>query len=299
MIYRNKKNDIYASELAEYLGKKIKGKDIVVMYPGFCKDNETLFTYVTKEDELIALNSSKHNKLIIVDERQTELPDHITFILSDNPKLDFVKLVNAFYTEIQPGNIAASAHITSGAKLGFNVVIGENVFIGPDVCIGDNTVIMNNVVIKGQVVIGSECIIKDNTVIGSEGYDYVIDENGIPMQFPHFGKIVIYDNVIIGSNSTIESATLKDTVIHDHVKIDDLIQVGAGSDIETRSMIAAGTILCRNVTIGSDVWIAPGSCIREDTIIGDSAVIGIGSVVLKDVMPNSVYYGNPAKKKEQ
>jgi UDP-3-O-[3-hydroxymyristoyl] glucosamine N-acyltransferase len=148
------------------------------------------------------------------------------------------------------------------------------------------------VVLAGGVVIGDHCVIKNNTTIGSESFKF-IDVEGDAVHFPPLGSIYIGDRVWIGSNCTIERPGLGATAIENDVKLDDLVHVGQNSQIQVKAQIAAGSIVCRDCLIGSEVWIAPNSTINSGVHIGDKSVIGLGSVILKDVLSGTTMAGNP------
>jgi UDP-3-O-[3-hydroxymyristoyl] glucosamine N-acyltransferase len=185
--------------------------------------------------------------------------------------------------------------VSAEAKIGRNVMVGAHAVVGPDVEIGDNSVIMNNVVLNGPVTIGKFCVIKDGAVIGSEGWGFVCDEDGIPFHPPQLGRIVLGDRVWIGSNSTIERAMVDDTVISANVKVDDLVHVGGGTVVGERCMLTAGSVVAYNVVIGEQVLVAPQSVIRERVTIVGNVVIGQGTVVIDDITVPGVYVGNPAR----
>lgn len=147
----------------------------------------------------------------------------------------------------------------------------------------------------GNVIIGEECNIKSGVVIGQAGFGFEKDENGIPIHFPHLGRIVIGNNVYIGANTVIDRATLTSTIIGDHVKIDNLVHIAHNVIIGDYSYIIAGTILGGGVHIGKNCWIAPNVSIKQQLSIGDNALVGLGAVVLKNVDDNMIVVGNPAK----
>ena len=109
------------------------------------------------------------------------------------------------------------------------------------------------------------------------------------------GSIVIGKNVWIGSNCTIEKSQLEQTIIEDHVKIDDLVQIGHNSIIKKFSQITAGSVVCGRAQIGKGCWLAPNSVISDGCKIGDNCFVGTLSFVKTDFPKNSVLAGSPAK----
>ncbi len=295
-MYKLKAPSIHASEIAGLINQKLIGDDIIINLPSTiekCADNSFICVY--SKDQLDDNKIRSDSKILII--TNEELGDNFksfSYIITPTPKLDFIQSINEFFIIWDDIEIAESAKIHEKAKIGRNVSIGENVVIGPDVKIGDNTKILNNVVITNQVEIGSNCIIKHNSTIGSEGFDFEIDKLGVPVHYPHLGKIIIGNNVWIGANSSIESGKIENTVINEDVKIDDLVQIGYNCILGKRTMVTAGVIIERDVVIGSDVLLAPNATIRYCVTIGNNSIIGDGAVVIKNVESDSVYVGNPA-----
>ena len=296
-MYRLKKPNIHASEIAGLINQELIGKNIIVNRPSTFEQYYDNSVICWQEKDVVNKKELLYNKniLIITDIDFNENEVSFSFIKSQNPKLDFIKIVNEYFIMWDEVSIAQSVKIHPNAKIARNVSIGENVIIGPDVLIGENSKVLNNVVITNQVEIGENCIIKHNSTIGSEGFDFEIDKLGIPIHYPHIGKILIGNNVWVGANTSIESGKIKDTIIHDEVKIDDLVQLGYNCRIGYRTMITAGVIIGRDVTIGNGSLIAPNSTVRNDIYIGNNVIIGEGAVVIKNVSDNSVFVGNPAQ----
>ncbi len=296
-MYKLKKPDIHASEISGLINQELIGDDILINTPStYEKCIENSFICVLNEDQFDLTKICSDSKILIITNRDLEHDNlNISYIKSPNPRLDFIRAVNEYFIDWDEIRIASSAKIHSKAILARNVSIGENVVIGPDVKIDENTKILNNVVITNQVEIGSNCIIKHNSTIGSEGFDFEIDKLGVPIHYPHMGKIVIGNNVWIGANTSIESGKIDNTIINNDVKVDDLVQIGYNCVIGERTMVTAGVIIERDVKIGNDVLLAPNSTIRNNIEIADNTIIGDGAVVVKNAESNSVYVGNPAK----
>jgi len=144
------------------------------------------------------------------------------------------------------------------------------------------------------VRVGSCFKVGTNTVIGGIGFGFAKDGDKW-IRMPHQGKVIIGDNVEIGSNCTIDRGCLDNTVIGNGVKIDNLCHIAHSCKIGDNTIITAGVIFSGSVTVGKNVWIAPNSTIRTRVTIGDNAFIGIGSNVVKDVPEGTTVYGNPAR----
>ncbi|MBQ9469457.1 MAG: hypothetical protein IJU72_00730 [Bacteroidales bacterium] len=165
--------------------------------------------------------------------------------------------------------------------------------------IGDDTCIHANVVIDNCVRIGKQCEIKSGAVIGQSGFGFERDADGMPLLFPHKGGVVVGDNVYIGANTCIDRGTLGDTVVASNAKIDNLVHIAHNCHIGEGAFVIAGASLGGGTRVGRGCWLAPNVTIKEQTVIHDNALIGLGAVVLKEVEPNVVMVGNPARKLER
>ena len=190
--------------------------------------------------------------------------------------------------------VSKNAEVHPKAEIGEDAHIGPFCFIGPNVKIGDRTKILSNTVIYGDTVIGSDCVISSNTTIGSEGFGFSFTGEDF-VHFAHLGSIIIGNGVWIGSNCTIEQAQLDETLIGDHVKIDDLVHIAHNSIIGKFSQITGGTVISGRAKIGEGCWISPNSTIDNGCEIGDNCIVGIACLVRKNFPKNSVIVGNPGK----
>lgn len=289
-----REQEVYASEIAQFLNIRLANKDFIVKRPA---TEETLsdhvLLYLERINPAIQEAIDCYNGVLVIAPSIWPIKNGAV-LATDYPKLSFVRVLKEFFVEQGLPKIHETAKVSPQAAIGANVSIGEYSLIGPKVVIDHNSEILSGVVLSGQVKIGKNCLIKDRAVIGSEGYGFVFDENLKPIHFPQFGQILIGDNVWIGANTTIERSAFKDTVIHDNVKIDDLVHIGNGCQIDENTMITAGTIVSENVHIGANCWIMPNVSIRNNIQIAPQVIVGIGSVVVKDLVNSGVYVGNPA-----
>jgi UDP-3-O-[3-hydroxymyristoyl] glucosamine N-acyltransferase len=148
---------------------------------------------------------------------------------------------------------------------------------------------------KAKIILGKNTFIGENCSIGNDGFGYIQDENKKWIKFPHYGDVVIGDDVEIGNNVCIDRGTLSNTIIGNGVKIDNLVHIAHNVEIGENTLIIAQTMIGGSSKIGKDCWISPSTSIKNGINIGDNVLIGMGAVVLKDVENNKVMVGNPAK----
>ncbi len=135
-----------------------------------------------------------------------------------------------------------------------------------------------------------------NCAIGNSGFGFERDENGIPIRMPHFAGVVIHKNVEIGNNVCIDRGVLRDTIICQNVKIDNLVHIAHGVTIGRNTMIVAGSVLGGSCDIGENCFIGIGAMIKNKVRIGKNVTIGMGAVVLENIPDNWTVIGNPAKR---
>lgn len=145
-----------------------------------------------------------------------------------------------------------------------------------------------------NIITGKNFIVGENCSIGRDGFQYLHDNNML-IKFPHFGDIIIGDNVEIGNNTCIARGALSNTIIGNNVKIDNLVHIAHNVIIGDNTMIAASAMIAGSTNIGKNCWISPSSSIKNQLSIADNCLIGLGAVVINNVESNSVMVGNPAK----
>jgi UDP-3-O-[3-hydroxymyristoyl] glucosamine N-acyltransferase len=232
-------------------------------------------------------------------------------IISQNPQLDFYKTVIFFYPNSSNDNERV---INSNNKKQFlkkNIFIGENTLIDKSANIGKDTDIGNNVIIKHSVHIGKNCkigsnviienallgdniIIKSGTVIGQTGFGFNFDKKK-RIKFPHIGRVIIENDVLIGSFCTIDRGSLTDTVIGEFTSIDNQVQIAHNVKIGNFCMIAAQTGIAGSTIIGNNVKIGGQTGISGHLSIGNNVKIGGKSGVIADIGDNQTVMGYPAK----
>ena len=305
-MYQPRKNKISIKKIAKFLKTSYTGKDFDITSLSSLnnvKNNSLLFyselanyQFKIKDNvnyDLKKLEKFKNIALITTDEIKNKI--NIPIISSENPRLDFQRVAMKFFTEdeFSPG-IHKTAVVEKSSTIGKDVYIGPHCYIGNNVKIGDKTKILANVCIYGKTQIGSNSVILSNTTIGSEGFSFYFDADEF-FHFPHLGSVLIGDNVWIGSNCTVEKSQIDQTIIEDHVKIDDIVHVGHNSIIKKAAQITAGSVISGRAKIGKGCWVAPNSVIDAGCEIGDGCIVGTASLVMSNFPKNSVIVGSPGK----
>jgi len=223
------------------------------------------------------------------------LNKNISFIFCENPKEVFFRILQEFFKHEEYGEFISPDSVVETKHIGKNVYIGHNCCIEKNVIIRDNVIIKNNVSIQEKVIIGKNTMIHSGVVIGSDGYGYFDNSEGQNVKVPHFGGVVIGENVEIGANTCIDRGTLDDTIIGDNVKIDNLCHIAHNVIIKENCNVIALSMLAGSVTLEKNAYIAPGALVKNQLTIGENSLVGLGAVVIKDVEANKVVAGVPAK----
>ena len=215
------------------------------------------------------------------------------------PRLQFCKFFADNQIKHNPPNDeyeqVNGSFIAKSAKFGANVQLFPGVYIGGEVEIGNNVYIGSGTKIVGKVTIGDDVVIRENSVLGADGLSTDRDENGHAVTLPQFGGIIIEDNVQIGALSVIARGAIDDTIICRGSKIDNSSFISHNVQIGEDTFIVGESIMFGSSSTGVRVLISGNSTIRNGIRIGNEAVVGMGSVVVKPVPDNSVVKGNPAK----
>ena len=281
--------------LAEFLGCEHRGNEIAIKWATTLDNpcrNHLAFCVSTNS---LLIDSWSGLSGVIIGPRELSVPDSCVLIVSDRPRRDFGRALQEFFVSKKISSVSSSAIIHPSAILGNSVSIGHNVVIEEDVVIQDDVEIGNNATVLARTVIGQRCVIGSNTVLGSIGFGFEKDEDDDWIRIPHIGNLIIGEDVEIGSSTVIARGTISSTRIGRNCKVDDNVFIAHNVQVGENTVIIANSEISGSVKIGHGVWIAPGVTIIEGVKIGNDSLIGIGSVVIKDVPPGVVAVGNPAR----
>ena len=307
--------DLKAHEVAELINGVVEG------------DNNSTINKLSKiengdNNSLSFLGNPKYNDYlykstasIVIVNKSLELREPVkpTLIRVEDANLAFSTLLEHFNNQqVSKQGIDNESSISSNVKVGKNIYFGKysiaenNVLIGNNVKIhshvhisenveiGDNCIVYPGVKLYRNTVIGKNCIIHSGTVIGSDGFGFNKDDKGNNLKVIHNGNVVIEDNVEIGSNCSIDRATLGSTILKSGVKIDNLVQIAHNVVIGNNTCIAAQVGIAGSTIIGDDCLIGGQVGISGHLKIGDRVRMQAKSGVLKNIKDDSIIMGYPA-----
>ena len=191
-------------------------------------------------------------------------------------------------------SISSGACIKKGVRIGDGCKIGSNVFIGEDASLGNNCELYPNVSIYNNVSIGSRVIIHSGTTIGSDGFGYVTINN-IHEKIPQTGDVVIKDDVEIGSNCSIDRATIGSTNVGEMTKIDNLVHIAHNVKIGKGCLITAGFAVAGSTEIGDFCTFAGQVGVAPHLKIGNNSIVASKSGVTRSLKGENTYAGFPAR----
>ncbi|WP_423146576.1 UDP-3-O-(3-hydroxymyristoyl)glucosamine N-acyltransferase [Rubrolithibacter danxiaensis] len=221
------------------------------------------------------LYSTEASIVIVNEDFVPAEPIKTTLVKVKDPYSAFSVLLDKYNTlKLDKKGIEQPSFIHPTAKIGENVYIGAFAYIGPNAVVGNNSKIYPQVYVGDSVELGTDCtlfsgvkiysdckianrvIIHSSAVIGSDGFGFAPQPDGSYNKISQIGNVVIEDDVEIGSNTSIDRATMGSTIIRKGVKLDNLIQ------------------LAHNVEIGANTVIASQTGVSGSAKVGEQAVIG-------------------------
>lgn len=232
-----------------------------------------------------------------------------------HPKLAFIRAVEALRPAAAPlvglhptAVVSAEAELAADVSVGPYAVIDRHVKVGPGtrlgtgvtlgegVEIGFKCVLYPRVTVYPGVRLGNRVILHAGVVIGSDGFGYVFAE-GRYHKFPQLGRVMVEDDVEIGSNTTVDRGSLGTTVIGEGTKIDNLCQIAHNVTIGRHCVIAAlagiagGSKVGDYVVMGGRAGVSDHARIEDHAVIGGGSVVGTGKVIRK----GTTVWGMPAR----
>lgn len=190
--------------------------------------------------------------------------------------------------EREQAEIHPTAQIHPTAIISATAIVGANVQIGAHSKIGQGTKIL------AGSLLGEHVTVESGAVIGSQGFGFAPDKNGVYHTIPQLGKVVLEDHVFVGANSTVDRGAIGETRIGTGTKIDNLCMIAHNVKVGKHTVIAAQTGIAGSTTVGDHCMIGGQVGIIGHLKIGNGVKIYAQTGVMNDVPDNKVIFGSPA-----
>jgi len=296
-------------QLAKSLNLEFRGDPELVIEgvssPGSAQAGDLCYLLAEKNLPDIAASGCS---AVIVPKELAGLVGDKAVLLSLEPRYSFSQAIDALDLDaprqaagIHPSaQVAESAQLAAGVRVGANVVIEEGVTIGANSVIGAGCVIEHSasigsdchlhshVILAHSVRLGDRCILQSGVVIGGDGFGLVMHQKQW-RRIPQIGTVIIEDDVEIGANSTVDRGALGDTVIEQGCKLDNMIMVAHNVRIGAHTAIAACSGIAGSANIGRYCKIGGAANILGHLTIADHTVITATSFVTKEIRESGVY----------
>lgn len=298
-------------QLAEHVNGKVVGDANIKVSSVATLDSATAsdISFLANPKYSRAIKTTKAGAIIV----GKETPCNIPLLVAADPYYAFAQIVILLHghrkhklTDISPkasvspaAKIGKNCHIHDFVTVSDNAVIGDgtviypNVFIGPDVQIGTNCILYPSCVIYDGCILGNNVIINANATIGKDGYGYATHK-GEHHKIPQVGKVVIEDDVEIGSNCCLQRGAIDDTIIGKGSKLGDLISIGHGAKIGPHCLFVGQIGVAGSTTFGHHCVIGAQAGIVGHIKIGNCVQIAAQAGVINSVPDESNIIGAPA-----
>lgn len=270
------------------------------------------FSLVARARYLSYVDASRAGLLLVSEELAGRVGDRPRIVLRD-VHAALVGLLPLLYPEPEPETgvhgsavladdavVGEEVSIGPGAVVGSRTRIGDRVRIGPNTVVGDDCVVGNDAILHPNVTvyrrtrIGACTIVHAGSVLGSDGFGFAA-VGGVPRKVPQVGDCVVGAHVEIGSNVTIDRGSIGTTEIGDHVKIDNLVQIGHNVRIGPGSIVVSQVGISGSARLGRGVTLGGQAGLNGHIEIGDGATIAAQAGVFGDVPAGETWSGYPAR----
>jgi UDP-3-O-[3-hydroxymyristoyl] glucosamine N-acyltransferase len=305
-----------AAEIAKHLGGEVRGDSGVVL-KGLAPSEQAQagdLTFAENADYFARAERSNASAILVDGDFSS---DAKTLIRVPNSRIAFAKVLPLFFPDPTFASgihataiVGKSAQIDASVHIGPYCVIGDDVRIGPrsvlqggssigaGARLGEDVNIFPNVTIYPRTEIGNRVRIHSGTVVGSDGFGYVLD-GGMHRKVLQIGSVIIRDDVEIGANVTIDRGALGPTIIGKGSKIDNLVQIAHNVAIGEHCLVVSQAGISGSTKLGNYVVLAGQVGLAGHLKIGDRVVIAAQSGVMHNVPDGEKWFGYPAQPDRQ
>ena len=303
-------------EMAALLGGRALG-DAACVISGIAAPDEAApgdIALIADSKHLRGIVSCKATAVILKEGavKDSDVPAGKNVIFVKNPHLALALAIGALRPSVPPApgiHPAAVVHptalvgkdvcvqpcavIEAQAVIGERCIIYPGAYIGEGASIGDDTVLYPGAVVRERCTVGNRVIVHANAVIGADGFGYARD-GAAYRKIPQAGTVRVCDDVEIGACSTVDRATLGETVIGRGTKIDNLVMIAHNVKIGEDSVLAAQTGIAGSTSVGSRVQFGGQAGLTGHIEVTDDVMIGAKAGVTNNIPKPGIYSGFPA-----
>lgn len=214
-------------------------------------------------------------------------------IVTPDPYVYFARLTQLWrqrHESAEPPGIHPSAVVASSAEVHPTATVGPLCVVERGARIGAHTVLSSRVTVGARCEIGARCLLHPGVVIGADGFGFA-QEGGAWVKIEQLGAVRIGDDVEIGANTCIDRGALRDTVIEDGVKLDNLIQIGHNVHIGRHVAMAGCSAVAGSATIGAHCTIGGAANVLGHLRLAEHVHISAVSLVTHSLHKPGQYTG--------
>jgi len=286
-----------AKQIADFIGGRVEGNEQAAVHT-FAKieeGKEGAITFLSNPKYTQYIYKTKASIVLVNDDLELEHPVSATLIRVKNAYECVAKLMQ-LYAQSMPKKtgVDSLAFVSPTAQIGKDVYIGPFAFVGEGVKIGDGSRIYPNVTIYDGCQIGKNVTIHAGAVIGADGFGFAPNTDGYE-KIPQLGIVVIEDNVEIGANTCVDRSTMGQTIIHEGVKLDNLIQVAHNCEIGQNTVMSAQVGMAGSTKIGAWCMVGGQAGFSGHIYVADRTNVGAQCGVINNTKGNGeTLIGSPA-----
>jgi UDP-3-O-[3-hydroxymyristoyl] glucosamine N-acyltransferase len=267
-------------------------------------------TFVSNRKYISHIQTTRASAIILGEDiPQISIPT----LRTDDPYLAFARALEIFFIPRLPeigihptAVIAEGVQVPADASIGAYAVIGKGCTVGigsaihphvvlyPGVSIGHHCILHAHAIVREDCILGNRVILQNGVIVGSDGFGFAPTKDGSFYKICQTGRVIIEDDVEIGSNTTIDRAAVGDTLIRHGAKLDNLVQVGHGAQVGPDCVLAAQVGLAGSTRLGAGVWVGGQVGFAGHLEVGDKAIITAQSGTSHDIPPGAIMSGSPA-----